>query len=232
MKRILLFIAGMLLACPLFSQAYQPRETWPFLYESFQSGVARTLDGTLTTEARFNIAVHDGTLMYIGKDGTIMRADMTRVYTARVGDDVYYNIMGRMYKVLSELDRGVVVLCSAIDVDQQNKTNIGYGISSATASAQNVTLAETDAFNFIGKKIEQSELDKFHGNVLPVKETVYLKIGTLLIPASRREVLAVQGVDKKAANAFFKQEKIKWNDIASLEKVLVFVDEQLKQNQY
>lgn len=230
MKRILLFLVGMLLVCPLFSQVYQPRDTWPFLYESFQSGVARTLDGTLTTEARFNVAIHDGTLMYIGEDGTILRADMTRVYTARVGEDVYYNIMGRMYKVLSELDRGVVVLCSAIDVDQQNKTSIGYGISSSTASAQSVTLSETDAFDLIGKRIELSEQNKYYGNVLPVKETVYFKIGTLLIPASRSEVMAVQGVDKKVASAFFKQEKIKWKDLASLEKVLVFVDEQLKQN--
>ena len=83
MKQIFLLLSGMLLACPLFSQEYQPRDTWPFIYESFLPGATRTVDGALATEASFNIAVYDGTLMYIGADQTLMRADMSRVFSPR-----------------------------------------------------------------------------------------------------------------------------------------------------
>ena len=98
MKQIFLLLAGMLLACPLFSQEYQPRDTWPFIYESFLPGATRTVDGALATEASFNIAVYDGTLMYIGADQTLMRADMSRVFSAKIGEDVYYNSQGQLIR--------------------------------------------------------------------------------------------------------------------------------------
>jgi hypothetical protein len=227
MKRYTLILALTVLCAPVLAQQYEPRETWPFIYEEFQPGATRTLDGSLVTEARFNVAVHDGTLMFIGSDGVIMRPDMARIYTARVGDDVYVNIMGRMYRVLAETSCGNVVLGTEIDVDKQNQVNIGYGISSSTASSYNMSVLMDGRFDIGGKNLQQTEQDKYRGEVLPVKQTYYLHIGTRLIPASRQEILSLPGMDKKAANAFFKQEKIKWKDTASLEKVVVFVNEQL-----
>ena len=230
MKRFFFLLAGLLLAGPLFSQEFRPRESWPFLYEEFQSGATCTLDGKLSTDALFNVAVVDGTLMFVGEDETIMQADMARVYTARVGDDTFVNVMGRLYKVLSEVEGGALVLGAEVDVDQLNKVSIGYGISSSTASAQGLANVLNGSFDVGGMSIALSEQNKFSGKELPVKETFYLKIGMQLIPASRSEVLNTPGVDKKAANAFIKQEKIKWRDPASLEKLLSFVAQQLKQN--
>lgn len=227
MKKIFSVLLGVLFVLPAFSQEYQPRETWPFLYETFQAGATRTLDGTLTTEANFNVAVHDGSLMFIGGDDIIMKADMARVYTARVGEDVFLNVGGKMYKLLSELDCGQVLLGTEIDVDKQNQVKIGYGISSSTASAQNVSILMDGRFDTTNKNLQQTELDKYRGEPLPVKETFYLRLGIQLIPASRQEILNLPGMDKKAANAFFKVEKIKWRETASLEKVLAFVNEQL-----
>ena len=228
MKRFFFLLAGLLLAGPLFSQEYLPRESWPFLYEEFQPGATRTLDGTLSTDARFNIAVQDGTLMYIGENETVMRADMSRVYTAKLGEEVYVNIMGRMYKVLSELDCGVVVLGEEVDTAQLERVNIGYG-KSAVASTQSVSLLAMFA-DINSRSLKDVVVGKYDGKELPMKQTYYLRIGTQLIPATRSDVLKVPGVDKKAANAFFKQEKIKWKDVASLEKVLVFLNNQINTN--
>lgn len=227
MKKIMTFLLGALMLFPTFAQEYSPRETWPFLYESFQPGAARTRDGSLVTESRFNVAVHDGSLMYIGKDEVIMRSDKSRIYTAKIGEDVFLNVGGRMYKVLSELDCGAVLLGTEIDVDKQNTVQIGYGISSSTASAQGVSVQMDGRFDTVNKSLQQTEMDKFRGEVLPVKEILYLRIGLELIPATRQEILNLPGMDKKAATAFFKQEKIKWRETASLEKLLVFVNEQL-----
>lgn len=227
MNRILFVLVGVLLSSPLFSQDFRPRETWPFLYEEFQSGAARTLDGSLNTEARYNVSVLDGTLLFVDANETIMRADMSRVYTTRIGEDVYVNIMGRMYKVLSELDCGVVVLDTTVDTAQLERVNIGYG-KSAVASTQNVSLLsmfESSASS--GLQLKGAASGKYDGKELPVKQMYYLRVGMQLIPATRSDVINVPGVDKKAANAFFKQEKIKWKDVASLEKVLVFLNEQI-----
>ena len=230
MKRFIFAFAGLLVAFPLLAQDFKPRATWPFLYENFQPGASRSLDGTLTSDALFNVAVEDGALMYIGKDETIMRADMSRVYTVRIGDDSFVNAMGRLYKVLSEQEDGSVVLGTTLDVDELNKVNIGYGISSSTASAQSMANTLAGRFDIGGTKVAQSEQDKLSGKVLPVKETFYFRIGMQLIPATKSELINTLGLDKKAANAFFKQEKVKWRDPASLEKVLSFVAQQLKQN--
>jgi len=228
--RVIFLILGTMLAAQAFSQEYKPRETWPFVYEEFQNGAARMRSGELVTEAPFNVAVHDGTLMYVDKDEIIMRADMSKVYSAKIGNDVYVNVLGRMYRVLSELDLGNVVSGVEIDQEAQDKVSIGYGISSSTASAQGVAILSEGRFFQGTRTLQQSSLDKYNGNILPTKEVLYLMIGPRLIPATRQEILSIPGIDKKNATAFFKSEKIKWKDISSLEKLLVYVSSQLEKN--
>lgn len=224
MKKALFALFGALMMLQAFSQEFRPLETWPFVYEEFQPGATRTRDGTLT-EARFNVSVSDGSLVYIDENGVIMKPDMTRVYSARVGEDVYVNIMGRMYRLLSELDCGNVVMESSVDMAQLGKVNIGYGKSSV-ASTQNISLIAIDGGNGANRSLESFSATKYDGKELPLKQTWYLHRGLDLIPATRQSVLDIPGVDKKAATTFFKQEKIKWKDTASLEKVLSFINEQ------
>ena len=105
MRRIALTLALLAMSiCAVYAQKYQPKDTWPYLYEDFQDGVVRTRTGALVTEAKLNICVADGALHYI-KDGTIMKIDMNTVYTAKVGSDVFVNMGSRMYQVLAEKSR-------------------------------------------------------------------------------------------------------------------------------
>lgn len=210
---------------PAFSQSFSPRETWPFLYEEFMSGATRTKDGALVTESRFNITAHDGSLLYIGKDEKIMKADMSRVYTAKLGDDVFLNVSGKMYKLLSETEYGAVLKGVEIDFEEQSKVSIGYGINSSTASAQGLAILMDGRFDTLGKNLQQTENEKNTGEILPLRENYFLFFEGRLIPAKKQEILDMPGIDKKATKAFFKQEKIRWKDTASLEKVLVFLSE-------
>lgn len=213
--------------CSINAQEYNPTDTWPFLYLDFQPGMTRAKSGATLTEARFNITVNDGRLVYVGKDDVIMQLDMNEVYTARVGEDVYVNILGKMYKLLSELDCGAVVEGVEVDVDEMNKVEIGYGVSSSSASANNVSVIMDGRFNLINKSLQQAVDEKSQGNVVPIMTTQYIVVNGILIPASRQTISSYPGVDKKEANDFFKKEKIKWKEVSSLEKVLVFVNEQL-----
>ena len=234
-KFFVLWVMALLVSIPMSAQinetkpssSFEPTETWPFLYEFFQQGMTRTRSGDVLSEARFNISLQDGSLYFIGKDDILMKPDMAAVYAARLGDDVFINVLGKMYRLLSELDLGCVLEGVAIDEDELGKVSIGYGITSSSASAQNVSLIMDGRFNLVNKSLAQIDGDKTKGAVLPLMKTIYLYINGSLIPASRQAVSDYPGVDKKEAATFFKQEKIKWKDPSSLEKVIIFVNSQI-----
>ena len=209
---------------------YEPMDTWPYLYERFEPGNVRTTQGTLFPYAALNICIADGTLHYIEK-GKIMQADMGHVFTVMVGDkDVFVNAGGKMYQVLLENEDGSVLKRTSVDVEELNRVDIGYGVSSSTASRTNTSLAglgmETlDGVNMVNMTITSAEGRKNTGKILPFNEKIYLYIGGSLVPATKRDVQQV--VDKDAAKAFFKANKIKWNKPESLMLLLPFLEEQL-----
>ncbi|MBQ6576408.1 MAG: hypothetical protein IJL91_01490 [Bacteroidales bacterium] len=205
---------------------FEPRETWPFLYEEFTQGTIRTSAGDLTEGPSFNVTATDNRLLYI-KDDKIMLADMNSVYTVKIEDDVYLNVMGQLYKVLSELDRGVVLKQYCLDIDQLNKVKIGYGVSSSTGSAMGLQVSLDGRFDFTNMSVQQSRHNKDSGEIIPMRESYYLYVKNTLIPATQRTVTTWPGVDKKAANDFIKNEKIKWKQTESLEKLIIFLDTQL-----
>lgn len=231
MKKLLLAGVLMLVASgSIFAQNYTPLDTWPFLYQDFLPGMTRVLAGGTLTEAKFNITVNDSRLVYISNDDRIMQLDMKYVYSAKVGDDVFVNILGKMYKLISELDCGYVLEETTVDIDKMNQVEIGYGITSSSASANNLTLLLDGRFNLVNGSAQQAISNKYNGSPIPTIVNLYIYADAHLIPASRQGVSSYPGIDRKAARDFFKQEKIKWKDVSSLEKVLVFVHSQLSEN--
>ena len=209
-----------------WAPAHEPRETWPFLYSDFMEGNTRTSSGELVSGAKFNVSAIDNRLLYI-KDDTIMLADMSSVYTVRIEDDVYLNILGQLYKVLSELDKGLVLSRYYVDVEERNKAQIGYGVTSSTGTARGVQVSLDGRFNFVNLSVQQSMHDKDSGAILPMKESLYLYVGGTLIPATQHTITTWPGIDRKEANSFIKKEKIKWKQTESLEKLVIFLDSKL-----
>lgn len=205
---------------------FEPKETWPFLYEEFIEGTTRTRSGELISGSEFNVTATDSKLLYI-KEDKIMLADMTSIYTVKVGEDIYLNVMGQLYKIMSELDKGVVLMQYSLDVDELNKVKIGYGVSSSTGSSMGLQVSLDGRFNFVNMSVQQSRHDKDSGELLPMKETFFIYVNNTLIPATQRTVTTWPGVDKKAASDFIKKEKIKWKQTESLEKLVIFLNSQL-----
>lgn len=213
------------------SKAYEPMSSWPYLFEEFGSGAVRTAKGNLLEYASLNVSVADGKLHYVEK-GTIMQADMMNVYTARIGDDVFVNIYGKMYKVLRETEKGAVVELKTVDMEEMKKTDIGYGISSTTASKTNTSLSGIGVDSLLGAAygvsidsvpLSQAEQQKHAGSLLPLKEDTFFYVYRILVPATRRDVTNAAGVDKAEAKAFFKAHKIKWSNPESLMEVVDFL---------
>ena len=200
---------------------YKPRETWPYLLEEFTSGGVHTSGGANLNEGWYNVCVVDGKLHYVS-GGKIMEADMRQVQYARIGESLYVNRLGHMEQVVAE-EGAYMLLCSTlVDMDRLAKTDIGYGVSSATASAQSINNLGL-AGATVSMELEAAIANSRMGNVLPLRTKYSFLLGTRQVDATRYDVLAMPGIDKAAAKAFFKQEKINWNKPESLAKVLKFL---------
>ena len=213
----LLFAAGTVCA-----QKYEPRESWPYLNENFQTGAVRTVKGSLIEDSTYNISIADGSLHYI-VDGKIMKIDMMTIYTARVGDQVFVNVGGKMYQVLAETDNGSLIQLVSIDFDKLGKVDIGYGISSSSASAMNVTSLLQGMDSMVNTHFDTAIEKRDNGIELPLLAEKFIYVDGKLVPASKYGVREFPGIDKAAANAFFKEKNIKWNKDESLSELIDFV---------
>lgn len=231
MKKILLltFVLSFM-TIPLFAQKYEPRDTWPFVYENFTDGSLYSSTGDVLLSAKMNVSILNQKLYYL-KGETVMEADMVRLYAAKIkagqGEDIYVNVGAKMYRVLAESDGGAALQADILDVERYNKASIGYGVTSYTASTQNVSgLAMESA---AGVNINQAQASKEGGEPLPVLEKKYILYGQgRIVPALKREVMDIPDLDKQAAKVFFKENKIKWNQAASLTQVADFLTNNLE----
>jgi hypothetical protein len=222
MKRLSLILISAILCFQAVAQNYdyKPRETWPYLLESFTLGGVHTSVGTDLNEGFYNISVVDGKLHYI-KDGKIMEADMRLIQYARIGDKMYLNRFGQMEEVLFEEGRYCLLRSSLVDMDRLAKTDIGYGVSSATASAQNLSGLSVSGISQ-NMDLQDAIQGAKDGSILPLRTKYSFLMGSRQIDATKAAVLAIPGIDKAAAKAFIKQEKIKWSKPDSLAKLLKF----------
>jgi len=200
---------------------YKPRETWPYLLEEFTSGGVHTSGGANLNDGWYNVSVVDGKLHYI-QNGRIMEADMRQVQYARIGNSMFVNRLGCMKQVVAEEGNCALLRTALVDMDRLNKSDIGYGVSSATASTQNVNnLGMAGAT--VSMELEAAIAGSKTGNVLPLRVRYEFMLGARQIDADKATVLALPGIDKAAARNYFKQEKINWSKPESLAKVLKYL---------
>ena len=119
-----------------------------------------------------------------------------------------------------------------VDTEAMNKTNIGYGKSSL-ASTQNVSASalalESDVMNsgvidgFNNKGIDTMKQDKNSGETLVTSRSIGIYYKGMFVPATRYDVLNIFGIDKDAVKDFIKTEKIKFNKVDDLAKLVDFL---------
>lgn len=212
------------------AQRFEPKDTWPFVYENFTDGALYSSTGEKLLSAKMNVSILNQKLYYL-RGETIMEADMVRLYAAKISsgpaEDLYVNVGAKMYRVLAESDGGAALQADILDVERYNKASIGYGVTSYTASTQNVSglAMESSA----GVNINTAMASKEGGEPLPVLEKKYILYGQgRIVSALKREVMDIPDLDKQAAKAFFKENKIKWNQAASLTQVADFLTNNLE----
>ena len=218
-------------ACSVaFGQRYEPREGWPYLFKEFTSGELRTSSGKVLDQGHYNICVTDGALHYIN-DGEVLKADLRTVYSVAIGSQLenrfFLNRAGEMVEVVGQEGQVYLFKRERLDQLKYEKQDIGYGVSSATASKQKTTSVAMGGGLALNMDLKQIVQNAITGELLPMEESYSFYFNGNEVEASRKGLLSIEGIDKEAAKAFVKKEKIRWHSEESLLKVAAFIAQQL-----
>ena len=215
MRRTIIAILLLCLSLGCMSaQNHKPTTTWPYLYADFQPGELKKTTGA-PIEGTYNIHIYQGTLHFI-EDGMIHEVLSSQVFSLKIGIDYYANVGGTMMKVLARSDNGFIAQETLADIAALNSTGGAYGSSSNSISTQ--ALSSLEGIGGSRSNMNHMELknSKDEGQVLPVKDKLYLVMDHAVVFAAKKDVTELYGIDKKAVNAFIKENQIKWKDPQSL----------------
>ena len=225
MKRILFLLTGLLLAVNVSAQEDQPTANWPYMYPEFMEGELALR--TKTVKALFNIHLNLGALHYV-ENGIIKETSILGATGLTIGDDVFRNVGGRMMKVMAETEGGIVVQEAKANYSAIVRKDGAYGTTSLNSTTTKTFLYNENVINtYNGYLLTDVYADllamKDDAEILPVRQDLYLVMRQELIPADKKSVADLEGVDKKAFKAFLKAERIKWDEPEDLVKVMDYI---------
>lgn len=226
MKKVLitLFLVILQIFCMTATASdYEPRTSWPYIYEQFQPGNIKTHTGTNIKYDKLNINIVSGRVHYVDK-GIIMQADLNTIALLTIGDDSYVCVGGKMARVLKNTARGAVLERTVIDTEAMTSADIGYG-KSAVASTNNLSMTALGAgMDFsINRSLDDVVKERKEGEPLAVEQIRGIYYKGSFIPASRVDVMKISGIDKDAVKQYLKKEKIKFNNVDDLAKLVDFL---------
>lgn len=223
MKKFLFLCIGALMVVAAFAQ--EPTTNWPYLYPEFREGELNVR--SKTEKALFNIHLDLGALHYV-EDGKIKEANTLNATTLIIGDDVFRNVGGKMQKVLARAQGGYIVEETRATYSAVVRNDGAYGTTALNSTTTKTFLYNQNAINqYNGYLMTDVYKDllamRDDAEKLPVRKSLYMIIGMEQVPAEKKAVAGLEGLDKKAFKAFLKSEKIDWNELGDLVKVMDFI---------
>jgi len=218
MKKCITLFATLLATAALAFSQNGPTTTWPYVYDEFQDG-ALLWTGGKEQNGKFNICLADNKLHFI-EGAYIKAANMAEILSVKIGPDVYQNAAGEMLKVLAKSDKSLVVEGLEVDFAALNETGGAYGSSSTTIGTTALSSLEGIGGTNSSQNINHMELklNKENGKALSLIVKKYIFVKGRKIFASKRDFMEVPGLDKEAAKAFLKGNKIKWSKVQDILK--------------
>lgn len=214
-----------MLALAAFVAAAQdevPTTNWPFLYPDFLEGELRQ-NGGAVSKGKFNIHLGQGALNLV-ENGMIAEIPSLNVLYVIIGEDTFQNVGGKMMRVLADSDAGFVVQETLADYSAVVRNDGAYGGSNTNAAK---AFSYDENYGNYGYLVTNNYEDllsiRNESEELPVTVNRYLVIDGMPVLALRKNVAALEGIDKKAFSAFLKEEKIDWKDPQDLLKVIGYV---------
>lgn len=220
MKRIIA-IGLLVISCVSMSaQKYMPTVNWPYLYPDFHQGEVVMVGGS-TSKARFNIHLGQGKLHFVNDDGIIGETSVVSAVFLRIGEDEFINLGGKLMKVLARSEKGSVVEETLADYSAVVRQDGAYGAPNANAAQGHSYDENYGNYAYLITNVYVDLLSqKEYGDPLPVTVNRFFVINGVSMPAAKKSITSMPGVDKKEFAEFLKVEKIDWKDPQDMLKVI------------
>lgn len=227
MKKLLTLFIGLLLAVAASAQKDEPTANWPYLYPDFMEGELLRANKD-SNKGRFNIHLNLSALHYVDRNGKIKEADTWGVIGLIIGEDRFRFVEGKMLKVMAESKGGSVVKESRANYSAIVKKDGAMGTTSLNSTTTKTFLYNENVINqYNGYLLTDVYKDlhamKDQSERLPVNSNLFLLVDRHLIPANRKSVASLDGLDKKSFKEFLKSEHIRWDEPEDLVKVLDYI---------
>jgi hypothetical protein len=133
-----------------------------------------------------------------------------------------------MQKVLARAQGGYIVEETRATYSAVVRNDGAYGTTALNSTTTKTFLYNQNAINqYNGYLMTDVYKDllamRDDAEKLPVRKSLYMIIGMEQVPAEKKAVAGLEGLDKKAFKDFLKSEKIDWNELGDLVKVMDFI---------
>ena len=217
-------VSLMLVVClALSAQDYMPTVNWPYLNPDFYDGEIVMAGGSIS-KAKMNIHLGQGQLHFVDESGMIGEASVAAAVYAKICDDQFVNVNGKMLRVLAASEKGSVVEEVLADYSAVVRQDGAYGAPNANAAQGHSYDENYGNYAYLITNVYVDLVaQKEYGDPLPVTTQRYFVIDGVSMPVSRKSITSIEGVDKKVFAAFLKAEKIDWKEPEDLLKIIDFV---------
>lgn len=220
MKRVLAIMIMLMGGICLHAQDYIPTVNWPYLNPDFYDGQIIMTGGKIS-KSKFNIHLGQGKVHFLNGDGLIGEAFVGGAISAKIGDDEFVMVEGKMLKLLAKSEKGCVVEEVLADYSAVVRQDGAYGAPNANAAQGHSYDENYGNYAYLITNVYSDLISqKEYGDPLPVTKQTHFVINGVLMQASKKSITSMEGVDKKAFGAFLKAEKIDWKDPQDLLKVI------------
>lgn len=215
-KLIFLFLV---LCTVTFSWAQECTTMWPYIYPDFKEGTLFMVGGQQLA-AKFNVHVQEGRLHYLS-DGIIKETQSDQIVLAKIGDDVYMCVEGKVMKVVGNEKRGFVATLILGDFEKLFNSSGAYGGSSNSSAIMKLSSIEIGGKTIVNHM--ELKQNKENGQTLPLKYQYYIVTKGKVYSATKSGINSQLSESESVEfKKFLKEHKIKWKDPQSLMSLLDF----------
>jgi len=223
MKKTIISFIGIII-CKLLS-GQECTTTWPYLYSDFVEGKVFYKSGN--TEPKFlNIYIIESKLHFIHGENINELLSSTNIDKVEIAHDTYIPFGNKFYRLISKGEKGsALVLLASGDLYSLSRGSGAYGSSANSGSTQQLTSLDVRAGILAGNvnhlALRQS---KDEGKSIPIVQKHYFFWGGEMVAATAKDVeKSLLSEDRRAFKGFVKANKIKWNRVDDLVKLLAIL---------
>lgn len=226
MKKSKIFTTLLLIIAMAFTakaqEEFTPNTLWPYVYENFESGTIYFANEKQNSSL-LNIHLYGNVLHYVANDGKIYNVDVKDITKVAIGNDTYVCNNGKMMQVVAAKGGATLLKMEKADFDALFTSTGAYGASLNTYGSRDISALDLGGLN--GPELGKMMQTKKDGREISIKAEYYLKIGSKLMPANKKDI--INNLDESIKGDFktyVDKNKIKWKKENSLVKMMDFFD--------